>query len=455
MNRREQYIIALIVLGILTFLWTIFNNNWYSKLTEGLLGYNSSPPPSNSPTRAPSQRPTKAPTCYRYATIAVVHRGLGHRLSDIALGLEFASRIKAELAIKADWNMKYGEHGNYGWFPSFSGLKLPDINEVSRLHLREIKVPEWNLMNTEDYRDHCNVLFSTTDRSCRDPITNKMPVFCQSLEIPAFEKLFYHMYPQFAKTKVGSAHRQKSLVKTQNRCVNFLAHVRNGDFQIGCGGNFERNVNHMISDTMLHIDAKCFTITIFSSRLLSPSCRNDIYNYTYHNNSPIHWIDERLDPENVALDAFLSSDILVGSGSSFPVVAAALSPWVIHIAPPPKEIDPNTTNFGVYKLPNDILYNNENRTLSIQVESGKEIRSVGDEICNRLELRRKRPLCKGSQYSSHFSYSVAKLPTSSVTMDQSAILKELFLKKLANAQKSSTTSLQPLYSNISTMVNST
>jgi hypothetical protein len=340
-------------------------------------------------------------SCARYANIAQESReGLGHRFFNYLMLFDFAKRMRAIPLLSLKWGRK-GGHGSFGWFTHFANLpnmqdfetfkKLrPDFDYSNFIH-------GWNKIEGvyEPYK--CNIVFQSCQTCCSGPDPNAS-YWCHQSEYSFVETISNIIAKQFEKTPWGAKIRNQSL--SDDNCLNIVGHIRNGDKSLGC--DYVEYERVPLYDTMrrliLMLNAECYNIYYISQERIDEPCRSYLFhplNMTkklHHKISfrplkyliNIHYYEVIENDVYESLMKFLSADILVGSGSSFPIVAAHLSRWLIHIAPLPKELSP-----GIYYLSSDIQINIDG-TLSISKSFRK---TVKDYICDKLYARRLIHIC--------------------------------------------------------------
>lgn len=323
---------------------------------------------------------TRPEPCLRYAHIyQTISAGLGHRTGDIALTLEFAQIMDSTPAFEMFKFHMSGDHGGYSFFPTFSNIvDLMDINVILKDNprLKKIFIPHWN--NNTDLvmknRDLCNVVFESCDNCC----VGESSCFHLS-SLRGYSLLPGFLQPRFDSTPEGHAHRDWMIPSMDPSCISILVHIRTGDVSRGCAGNPPLAIQ-MIRDVKRIIHPHCHhAFYIFQSPKPPDAClkqlcsQNNKYNCSIiHESNPL-----------AALRLMLSTDILVSTGSSMPVVPAAMSPWVVHVASMPK-----SNVWGNFVLQDDIRWPwhwNINSTFTQE-----NVTSLRNKICSRISQRRKK-----------------------------------------------------------------
>ena len=370
---------------------------------------------------------TKGIGCLRFAFMDDEgSNGLGHRVMDLALLLEFAERLNAIPVLGDRHFSSDGHHGDYTWFPGFAGhLQLP--NEKLLLHmvpdLRTITVHNWDHADYGELQDECYVIFHTCDFCCESK--NGKKGYCTDKHRPfpeAVNRLASLMRPAFESTVWGAAHRHVTLstpataTKTVATaaasaatdvpaCVSIVVHVRVGDLTLGCGMHGADTVPtaaDQVYDVLQILgDLPCVDVQYLSELPLDEDCLDALSSRQQHmqraDATGLLIVRNIVEPSVMhSLWQMLIADILIGSGSAFPFVAAIMSRWLVYVATLPKEGSyAISTVFDEiryeppmkFSRPDTTITNDTMNSVPLTTEEARQY------MCDRIAQRRGVELC--------------------------------------------------------------
>ncbi len=274
--------------------------------------------------------------CIRFGyTIPTGGSGLGHRFSEVVMGMKFAEEVGATyLYDPSIWNSKAG-HGSYNWMPDFLPIQeteLTRLNPEFREQEKGLtkKSGQWRAMvNYSKEENPCYAEIYTRTNWCCPPGERGCCRRCwctyDTAHIGAFDAMKGRMRKAFSKSKYSPSKQLPELLGVDNSkpFSSIVWHLRVGDIVL----NNDKAIFSGLSTEIVSAfqNSRMDPLVVFlgegGEKGISESFPflQDICNEFFPANCFYPEIDVR--------DSFyymIYADILVTSGSSFASAAAAL-----------------------------------------------------------------------------------------------------------------------------------
>lgn len=316
--------------------------------------------------------------CLRYASVEVTPQaGFGHKFGDIIFSYLFSQQMSAKPIFFRKTFTEDFDHEPYPWMLDFIGIK-DDVFDSERdiRNFQFIQVRDWlnpaKIVVVKNFSDPCEAYYKAFDFDCNGG-------YCFMNYKGAFDAGSAWIRKKFESTPWGFDHRHWYLKKWDFWCISVVVHLRTGKDHYrqtdrACQGN--NSAKLIIQNLSDYLSGQCLFFTIITNptaQNLTKECLD------FGKNSTIRWTVES-PPTLEAFKFFLSADILVSTGSSLPISAAALSKWVVHIAGLPKE-----NKRDGYRLSGDIEFEN-----GVFNSSKEKIQKI---ICTKIKKRRNFDRC--------------------------------------------------------------
>lgn len=279
---------------------------------------------------------TKQSACRRYAIVKGRKEGLGHRISQIAIGIVYALEKNASLVIDRTQFTSEGSHGSYPWAIDTFGLRsLIDISDLNISAMSVIKEPLWHVSETDTME--CNVLFETCDECCSalNRTNLSQQTYCYNTKHWAFA-ISRPYFMRLRQTLDFETHRILQRCRQRGK-VDAVWHVRVGDIVL------TDSTKKVYIDTVMNTIATLFNVSV-QFYVIS---EGDTKAFEFHQDFARHKVIflDSLSAEE-SLKMMIQSSILITSGSSFSAIAALVKDNTsIAFQSPPKE-----GSTGIYEL---------------------------------------------------------------------------------------------------------
>lgn len=279
--------------------------------------------------------------CPRFATVKITTRaGLGHRFTEILMGLLFAARTNATYIFDNSSFSENGKHGSYDWFQRFIPLSNTLItkeeyqNELSSSgHRVRVISDSWENI-TERNTSECGIFYLTRSMSCKQH-PNQLAPGC----FGAINGLFDTYRCKMANAYQYSSFKTRlDLYKGYQDKLVIAWHIRTGDRTLNKNASYFETISRQLSLAMENIPSHLFFIgenVVSNFPFLAPMCKAASF--------PGNCSFPELDAEE-SLHHLVVSDVLITSGSSFAYMAALLHKKVVINA------FPKNGNVGFYEV---------------------------------------------------------------------------------------------------------
>lgn len=290
--------------------------------------------------------------CIRYATLMPTHNGLGHRFTEVVVGMTFAQEINATYLYNKDGWLLKGKHGSYDWMVDF--LPLHDIYATRNDHDHRIQQEQGLQVIEGHYKwmvqhysnNTCNIEMRTWLHFCCE---NEKPCFCTTDNnmIGSFDAMKGWFREAFSKSNYStptqlSVRLQELGIDTSN--VNtteashllVIWHVRVGDLVINNRTEYFSTIatqlsyafqNSSMTPLIAFLGEGGEDVMMKHFPFLPSICQDFFSNNCFYPN-----LDVR-----ASLYHMIHSDMLITSGSSFSAIAGILRSTGMTLAAAPKE----------------------------------------------------------------------------------------------------------------------
>jgi hypothetical protein len=268
-----------------------------------------------------------------------ISAGFGHRFGEIVMGMLLADKTNTTFVFDDTCWKHQGDHGGYNWFSDFfpiheTSISLSELLQYWKLTNSSTKLVEvhgtWsevveNAVANEFEPSSCNTVYSSTWTMCPPP------------EYSCFESPIVGVYDdvKWRLRAIYSRSRFHPLLRlfdnsTANGALSVAWHVRTGDIVLHNSIVYYENLASQLRNVLLRIPFQVFFFgenVIDSFPFLADVCKNVLHCSC---SFPVVSVAD-------TLHHFIHADILVTSGSSFPIVASLLRDIKPTFAVVPKE----------------------------------------------------------------------------------------------------------------------
>jgi hypothetical protein len=288
--------------------------------------------------------------CLRFATMdQTFAAGLGHRVTEVIFGMIMAEETNSVFVLDDHIWLENGTHGSYDWLMEFLPLNETEFTKSELAALSNDNpvttvLDRWDVVvnQSKDESNSCNVLFSTRLEWCCDSAEY---CYCtmQRARIGTFERVKWRMREAFTRSKYVpslSLHNLGELPKHEP-ILTIVWHVRQGDIVLNARKEHFDNIASQIASVLSigRIPVHVFFYgdgEIFENFPFLP----DLCQQYFGGNCSYPTLDVR-----DSLYYMTESDVLITSGSSFPIIAAVLRAHGVVLHEYPKEYV-----LGIYEL---------------------------------------------------------------------------------------------------------
>ena len=281
-------------------------------------------------------------SCHRYARVLISSGGgFGHRFGEVIMGMMLAQMTNSIYVFDSEIWQTEGGHGNYEWLLDFlpfhdTAATLLDIEE-SKINLRTVKDQFPNILTRSkgEFNSSCNLMFVSSWSSCN------RSCFEQSYT-GTYNQAKWRLREVFSRTKFEPSVRLFQDY-TKHGMLSIAWHMRGGDIVLHSSEEFYKNV---ATELMSVLQGYSYHFFFFGEDVLQM--------FPFMADFCHHFLSSRCNFPNVSngdtFYHFVVADILVTSGSSFPIAASVFrSSLQPTFSVMPKE---NSRNF--YMMSEDI-----------------------------------------------------------------------------------------------------
>lgn len=283
--------------------------------------------------------------CPRFATMKhKKHAGLGHKFAEVVFGMILAEETNSTYVFDdSTWSL-HGTHGSYSWLMDFlplhnSEVTLSEFELFSTNHGNIVTVSdnlESLLMNlSRDAKYACNVFFTTSmDRCCPG---EKCWCTFQPSRVGSYDRIKWRIREAFSRSSyVPSQHLLDfSPAPKDEPIISIAWHVRQGDLVLNANKEHFERLASQIATVLYRVRELPVHFFIMGESNITrdfPFLPGLCEHYFQGNCSYLH-----LDVRDT-LYHMVESDVLITSGSSFPVFAALLRTSGLILYEYPKEM---------------------------------------------------------------------------------------------------------------------
>ncbi|GAX11239.1 hypothetical protein FisN_34Hu040 [Fistulifera solaris] len=288
--------------------------------------------------------------CPRFATMKHTgNAGLGHKLTEVIFGMIIAEETNSTFLLDDTiWN-HVGNHGSYDWLMNFLPLNETEftMSEFARIS-KDNPIPtvldRWDGLvdQSKNESNACNVLFMTYLHWCCDS-ANICYCTTQQARIGTFDRVKWRMQEAFSRSKYVPSLSLLDLGKLPKHepILTIVWHVRQGDIVLNAQKEHFDNLSSQITSVLSigKIPVHVFIYgegEVFEKFPFLP----DLCQQYFGGNCSYPTLDVR-----DSLYYMTESDVLITSGSSFPIIAAVLRTGGVVLYEYPKE-----NVLGIYEL---------------------------------------------------------------------------------------------------------
>ena len=361
-----------------------------------------------------SRRRCEKPTVTASIVLAT-KRGLGHRLMDMGMTLVLAQKLNVNASMFShEWHTG-GEHGEYTFFPSFSGLNALFHTITPTVNPAISHIDNWTKVTAVDESvfalspPFCELVFRSCDRCCYS--SRKMCFVEESLQ-----ELKSSIPEYFEREQFGSIHRRSTVTEvlrwTEEKnnmsavlspvatsksdgnepkdCITITAHVRIGDRKLGCNFSNNKTVADVVLSLVKELQGACVVVYYMSEAKLAAhhkSCYSRIsasMRHHQHQSDAMSSYMLSLRDVEASLRVMIASDIVISTGSSFTLVPTVLSRWVVRLTPTE---DSNLADDITYSFSTGVEFQ---LPYAARSTFGSNVRKY---VCNKLLQRRNISMC--------------------------------------------------------------
>jgi len=297
--------------------------------------------------RAPAILSNTTTDCIRFATMLPLNgnTGLGHRFSEVILGMKFAQEVNATYLYNKDTWTPIGKHGGYNWTIDFLPLHYTEVTRNDHIHRQQqqdlqVIQGQWEWM-VQHYskKNSCNIEIRTKlNMCCKDQWSN-VTCWCpmDKGRIGSFESMKGRLREAFSKSNYSTptqlSLRLQDLLGVDNTNVTttgkasyslIVWHLRVGDIILNARHEYFSNIATQLSYAFQNSTMIPLIVflaqggekgELFKSFPFLPSLCHDLFS----NNCFYPNMDVR-----DSLYHMIQSDVLITSGSSFAAMAGLL-----------------------------------------------------------------------------------------------------------------------------------
>lgn len=304
--------------------------------------------------------------CVRLATILPTRNGLGHRFTEVVMGMKFAQDVNATYLYNNHvWSLD-GLHGSYKWMNEFLPLQENELTRIDPKYREQqqkervrIVGGQWAQMVDDSKKNPCNVEIRTILYKCCENRLSKGLCWCtkDTARIGTFEAMKGRLREAFSKSKYSVSENLLDLLgrgKSNNTTAPFSVivwHLRIGDIVLNAREEYFSTISAQIVSAFQNSTSSMVPLVVFlaeggekgisESFPFLPSICRDLFS------DNCFYLD--MDVRN-SLYYMIHSDILVTSGSSFPAVAGLLRSSGMTLAARSKE-----NVVGIYETSEQLL----------------------------------------------------------------------------------------------------
>ncbi|GAX11237.1 hypothetical protein FisN_34Hu042 [Fistulifera solaris] len=289
-------------------------------------------------------------SCLRFATMEQTFAaGLGHKVTEVIFGMVMAEETNSVFVLDDHIWLENGTHGSYDWLMDFLPLNETEFTK-SELEALSSDTPvttvldRWDVVvnQSKEENNACNVLFSTRLEWCCDSADI---CYCtmHPPRIGSFDRVKWRMREAFSRSKYVPSRSLLDLgaLPKNEPILTIVWHVRQGDIVLNARKeHFDKLASQIASvlsigripvHVFLYGDGEIFENFPFLPYL----CQQ-----YFGGNCSYPALDVR-----DSLYYMIESDVLITSGSSFPIIAAVLRAHGVVLHEYPKEYV-----LGIYEL---------------------------------------------------------------------------------------------------------
>jgi len=253
-------------------------------------------------------------SCNRYShMLASSKMGMGHRFGEVVLGMMLAQMTNSTFVYDSKtWNVR-GAHGGYEWFPEFLPLEetavtLTDL-QTSNFSLLEVDDDFLNLLSRSkgEFKDSCNIIFITSWPKCDGSCF-------QSSHTGSYNAAKWRLREVHSRSTFEPSNKIFKNLTSQG-ILSVAWHLRGGDIVLHSSEDFYKNLASELMSVLFDFSYHIFFFGEYIEKFdfIPHFCETVFPNHcTYHHN--VSNAD--------TFFHFVVADILVTSGSSFPIAAS-------------------------------------------------------------------------------------------------------------------------------------
>ena len=290
--------------------------------------------------------------CPRFAMMMPTRNsGLGHRFTEVVLGMKFAQEINATyLYNQGTWSV-VGNHGRYDWMAEFIPLQETEVTrnkkeQQQQLHDLQIVQGQWAWM-VQNYseKNSCNIEMRTKlSMCCENRWSGRKKCWCtkDKARIGSFEAMKGRLREAFSKSKYTASKQLPDLLG-QNKSnateshLWIVWHLRVGDIVLNAREEYFSKIATQLAFAIQNSSSMVPLVVFLAeggetgmtkSFPFLPSICHDLFS------------DNCFYPKMDVRDSLyhmIHSDILVTSGSSFSAVAGLLRSSGMTLAAIPRD----------------------------------------------------------------------------------------------------------------------
>lgn len=282
-------------------------------------------------------------SCNRFAFMGCSgSAGFGHRFGEIVLSMLLADRLNATFVLDDRCWQVTGTHGHYSWFHDFFPFQDSFITWSQMMNFTKPTHAwidgEWGYLERNmngDFNRSCDVTFSSRWDMCTGSCFEKASI------VGSFDDVKWRFREVYSKSRFYPSVEVFASCK-ESGSISVALHMRSGDITLNNNRSYTVNVLAQIKSIVSKFP---FQVYIFGEDVINnfnffPEVCSTVLNTscTFPNISVAD-----------TLYHLIQADILVTSGSSFPIAAALFREKKITLTSVPKE-GPNT----IYETSDDI-----------------------------------------------------------------------------------------------------
>ena len=253
-------------------------------------------------------------SCNRFARVLISSNvGFGHRFGEVIMGMRLAQMTNATFVFDSEVWKRQGIHGKYEWLLDLLPLHDTEVTLLdiknSKLNLRTVKDQFPNLISRSkgEFNDSCNLMFVASWSSCNGNCF-------RSSYSGTYNEAKWRLREAYSRTRFEPTVQIFHNYTTQG-ILSIAWHMRGGDLVLHSSEEFYKNV---ATELVSVLQGYSYHVFFFGEDVLrifpfiANFCRSFLSNHCSFPNAS----------NGDTFYHFVVADILVTSGSSFPIAAS-------------------------------------------------------------------------------------------------------------------------------------